>query len=213
MKAPRRAQTRREELANALSHGAGFALAIAGTPVLVVAAARRGGAGDVVGAAVFGATMALLYLTSTLYHAVSDDARKRWLRKLDHSAIFLLIAGTYTPFTVGVVGGAWGWSLFGVVWGLAAAGITLKWAVGIRWPRLSTGIYVAMGWLVVLAIRPLAEALPAPGIALLVAGGVAYTGGVAFYAAPRMPYAHFVWHLFVLAGTCLHFFAVLLYAV
>lgn len=213
MKTHRRAQTRREELANALSHGAGLALALAGTPVLVVAAARRGGAADVVGAAVFGATMALLYLTSTLYHATSDETRKRWLRKLDHSAIFLLIAGSYTPFTLGVLGGPWGWSLFGVVWGLAGVGITLKLAAGIRSSRLSTGIYIAMGWLVVLAIRPLVEALPAPGIALLVAGGVAYTGGVAFYAAPRMPYAHFVWHLFVLAGTCFHFFAVLLYAV
>lgn len=213
MKAPRRPQSPREEVANAVSHGVGGALALAGIPVLVVAAVQRGSAADVVGAAVFGATMALLYLASTLYHAVRSEDKKRWLRKLDHSAIFLLIAGTYTPFTLSVLGGAWGWSLFGVVWGLAAAGIALKWTAGVRWPRLSTAIYIAMGWLVVLAIRPLVAALPAPGIALLVAGGLAYTGGVAFYAAPRMPYAHFVWHLFVLAGTGLHFFAVLLYAV
>lgn len=209
----RRPQSRGEELANALSHGVGAALALAGTPVLIVSAAQRGGPADVVGAAVFGATMALLYLASTLYHAVPGDVWKGRLRRLDHGAIFLLIAGTYTPFTLGVLGGAWGWSLFGVVWGLAAAGIALKLAAGIRWPRVSTAIYIAMGWLVVLAIRPLWEALPAPGLALLVAGGVAYTGGVAFYAAPRLPYAHFVWHLFVLAGTGLHFFAVLFYAV
>jgi hemolysin III len=210
----KRAQTRGEELANALSHGAGFILAVAAIPVLVVNALRHGSAADVVGGAVFGATMALLYLASTAYHLVPADRKaKAWLRRLDHSAIYLLIAGTYTPFTLGVLGGPWGWSLFGVVWGLAAAGVALKLAAGVRWPRISTFVYVAMGWLVLIAIRPLLEHVPATGIALLVAGGVAYTAGVAFYAAPRMRFAHLVWHLFVLAGTTLHFFAVLGYAV
>ncbi|NJD19046.1 MAG: hemolysin III family protein [Gemmatimonadetes bacterium] len=210
----RRAQSKGEELANALSHGAGFVLALAAIPVLVVNAVRHGGAADVVGGAVFGATMALLYLASTVYHLMPDGRNgKGWLRRLDHSAIYLLIAGTYTPFTLGVLGGPWGWALFGVVWGLAAAGVALKLTAGVRWPVVSTLVYVAMGWLVLIAIRPLVQHVPWPGIALLVAGGVAYTAGVAFYAAPRMRFAHLVWHLFVLAGTTLHFFAVLGYAV
>jgi hemolysin III len=210
----RRAQSRGEELANALSHGAGFLGALAGIPILVVSAARRGGAADVVGAAVFGATVALLYLASASYHLVPQGSKaKGWLRRVDHSAIYLLIAGTYTPFTLGVLGGAWGWSLFGVVWGLAAAGVALKLTTGVRWPVVSTLVYVAMGWLIVIAIGPLLERVPGPGIALLVAGGLAYTGGVAFYAAPRLRFGHLIWHLFVLAGTTLHFFAVLGYAV
>jgi hemolysin III len=209
-----RAQTRGEELANALSHGVGFLAALAAIPVLVVNAAREGGVADIVGGAIFGATLALLYLASTAYHLVPRESRaKGWLRRVDHSAIYLLIAGSYTPFTLGVLGGAWGWSLFGVVWGLAAAGVALKLAAGVRWPRVSTLVYVAMGWLIVIAIGPLLERVPGPGIALLVAGGLAYTGGVVFYAAPRLRFAHFLWHLFVLAGSTLHFFAVLGYAV
>jgi len=210
----RRVQTKGEELANALSHGAGFVAALAALPVLVVSAAGQGGAADVVGSAVFGATIAILYLASTAYHLVPHGSRaKGWLRRVDHGAIYLLIAGTYTPFTLGVLGGPWGWSLFGVVWGLAAVGMALKLAAGVRWPVVSTLVYVAMGWLVLVAIRPLLERVPGPGIALLVAGGVAYTAGVAFYAASRLRFAHFIWHLFVLAGTTLHFFAVLGYAV
>jgi hemolysin III len=145
--------------------------------------------------------MALLYLTSTLYHAVPPGRAKQLLRRLDHSAIFLLIAGTYTPFTLGVLGGAWGWSLFGVVWGIALIGIAMKLIAGPRYPKLSLAMYVALGWMVLVAIRP-----------LLVLGGLAYTGGVAFYLAPKLRYAHFIWHLFVLMGTTFHFFAVLLYA-
>ena len=214
MSVAHRPQTRGEEMANALSHGAGFLAALAAIPVLVVNAAREGGAADIVGGAIFGATMALLYLASTAYHLVPAESRaKGWLRRVDHSAIYLLIAGSYTPFTLGVLGGAWGWSLFGVVWGLAAAGVALKLATGVRWPRVSTLVYVAMGWLIVIAIGPLLDRVPGPGIALLVAGGLAYTGGVIFYAATRLRFAHFVWHLFVLAGSTLHFFAVLGYAV
>ncbi len=208
----RRAQTPGEERANSLSHALGLVAALVGIPFLVVNAAQRGNAADVVGASVFGATVALLYLTSMLYHAATSAERKRWLRKLDHSAIFLLIAGTYTPFTLGVLGGAWGWSLFGVVWGLAAIGIAHTLAAGVRWPTLSVGVYVGMGWLVLIAIRPLWASMPAPGIALIVAGGVAYTAGVGFYGAARMRYAHLLWHVFVLLGTTFHFFAVLRYA-
>jgi hemolysin III len=170
------------------------------------------GAAAVVGAAVFGATMALLYLTSTLYHAMAPSRAKRVFQILDHSAIYLLIAGTYTPFTLGVLRGAWGWTLFGVIWGLAAIGIFLKSVRGIRYPRLSTAVYLAMGWLVVVALKPLLINVPATGMFWLVAGGVAYTAGVIFYAANRMRYAHFVWHLFVLAGTTCHFVAVLRYS-
>ncbi len=210
----KRAQTRGEELANALSHGAGFLGALAAIPILVVNAVQRGGAADVVGGTVFGATMALLYLASAAYHLVPQESTtKGWLRRVDHSAIYLLIAGTYTPFTLGVLGGPWGWSLFGVVWGLALVGVALNLAAGVRWPRMSTLVYLAMGWLIVIAIGPLLERVPGTGISLLVAGGLAYTGGVVFYSAPRLPFAHFVWHLFVLAGTTLHFFAVLGYAV
>jgi hemolysin III len=205
-------QSRGEELANSLSHGVGFVAALAAIPILVVSGARHGGAGAIVGGAVFGITMALLYLASTLYHAVPAGEAKRRLRKLDHSAIFLLIAGTYTPFTLGVLGGGWGWSLFGVIWGIALLGILLKLLGGSRGSRASTALYLAMGWMIVLAIRPLISAVPGWGLTLLVLGGLSYTAGVAFYRAPKLRYAHFIWHLFVLTGTTLHFFAVLNYA-
>jgi len=165
-----------------------------------------------VGAAIFGGTMAVLYLTSTLYHATAHNRAKRVFQVLDHAAIYLLIAGTYTPFTLGVLRGAWGWTLFGLIWGLAVIGIFLKSLHGIRYPRLSTAVYIAMGWLVLVAAKPLWDNVSGWGLFWLVAGGVAYTAGVGFYAANRMRYAHFVWHLFVLAGTACHVVAVLRYA-
>jgi hemolysin III len=137
---------------------------------------------------------------------------KRLLQVLDHGAIYLLIAGTYTPFTLGVLRGGWGWTLFGLIWGLAVAGVVLKVIGGIRYPRLSTSVYLAMGWLVLIAAKPLWLRVPAWGLVWLAAGGLAYTVGVAFYSANRLRYGHFVWHLFVLAGTGCHFVAVLLYA-
>ena len=206
------AQSREEEIANALSHGLGFLAALAAIPILVVSAARQDGAAAISGGAVFGSTMALLYLTSTLYHAVPPGRAKTFLRKLDHSAIFLLIAGTYTPFTLGALGGAWGWSLFGAVWGIAVIGVLSKLALGPRYPKLSSGLYLAMGWMVLVAAKPLWENVPGWGIALMVLGGLCYTGGVGFYLAPNLRYSHFIWHIFVLAGTTFHFFAVLLYA-
>ncbi|MDX1393178.1 MAG: hemolysin III family protein [Gemmatimonadota bacterium] len=205
------ARRAREELANCLSHGAGALAAVAATPILVVGAAARGTAADIVGAAVFGASMILLYAASAWYHAVPDGPLRRRLRRLDHAAIYILIAGTYTPFTLGVLGGAWGWTLFGIVWGAAAIGVYHKLAAGVRYPRLSTVLYLLMGWLVVIAARPLVEAVPPGGLLLLLAGGLAYTGGVAFYVA-RRPWTHLVWHLFVLTGTACHFLAVLWYA-
>jgi hemolysin III len=157
--------------------------------------------------------MVLLYLASTLYHALPRNPAKRVFQILDHSAIFLLIAGTYTPFTLGVLRGAWGWTLFGLVWGLAVLGVTLKSVGGIRYSWLSTTLYVCMGWLALIAIRPLWPHVPSAGWLWLIAGGLAYTSGIAFYAAERVRYGHFVWHLFVLMGTVCHFFAVLWYAV
>lgn len=206
-----RAQSLGEEIANTISHGTGFLAALVAIPVLLLSAAPDGPAA-MVGAGVFAATMTLLYLTSTLYHALAPNRAKRVFQILDHGAIYLLIAGTYTPFTLGVLRGPWGWTLLGLIWALAVAGTVLKSLGGVRHPRLSTGLYMAMGWLILAAVKPLWQAMPAWGLFWLAAGGVAYTAGVGFYAAGRMRYAHFVWHLFVLTGTACHFVAVLRYA-
>jgi hemolysin III len=202
----------REEVANALSHGVGLLLAIAAAPVLIVTAASRGDLADVVGNSVFALTMVLLYLSSTWYHATPKSRLKDRLRRFDHAAIYLLIAGTYTPFTLGILSGPWGWTLFGIVWGAAAIGVCEKTISGVRYPRLSTVLYLAMGWSVLIAIRPLILNMPTAGIAWLVAGGLSYTLGTFFYTARQLPYHHLIWHLFVLSGTTCHFFAVLWYA-
>lgn len=201
-----------EEIANSISHGLGLVLAIAAVPVLAVTAVRAGKALFVVGVSVFGASMVVLYLASTLYHSLTHERAKRVARVFDHSAIFLLIAGSYTPFALGVLRGPWGWSLLGIVWGLAAIGLTMKAVGGARHSWISIVLYLAMGWLALVAIKPMLTLIPLPGILLIVAGGVAYTGGLGFFAAHRLRYSHFVWHLFVIAGTTCHFFAVLWYA-
>ena len=202
-----------EEKANSLSHGFGFLLALAAAPVLLVATARQGNALNIVGAGVFAATMALLYLSSALYHALPPGGAKRLCARIDHSAIYLFIAGSYTPFALGALHGAWGWTLFGLIWGLAAMGLALKAFDRLSHPLLSTGLYLAMGWLVVIAAVPLLERVSTPGVLWLVAGGIAYTAGVAFYLTDaRVKFGHFVWHLFVMAGTTCHFFAVLWYS-
>ena len=201
-----------EEIANSVSHGVGLLAALVATPFLLLDAARSGGAAAIVGAGVFAGTVVVLYLASTLYHALPRNKAKHVFRVIDHSAIFLLIAGTYTPFTLGVLRGAWGWTLFGLVWGLAIFGVTLKAVGGIRYPRLSTSLYVGMGWLALIAIRPLWLHVPVAGWLWLIAGGLAYTAGIAFYAAERVRYGHLVWHVFVMMGTTCHFFAVLWHA-
>ena len=207
-----RVQSMGEEIANSISHGLGLAGAIAATPILIVVASRHGGATGIVTASVFGLTMIFMYLMSTLYHALPVSRAKWVFNVLDHCAIYVLIAGTYTPFMLVVLGGGWGWAMFGVIWGLAVAGIVFK-AVGrMRHPVLSTTIYVVMGWLVVIAIKPLWHQLPLWGVIWLGAGGMAYTSGVAFFAATGMRFNHLVWHLFVLMGTTCHFIAVLKYA-
>lgn len=207
-----RTPTSGEEIANSLSHGIGLILAIAATPILIIAALRYGSAWNLIGVSVFAASMMMLYSASTLYHALRHDKAKRFFRMLDHSAIFLLIAGTYTPFTLGILRGPWGWTLLALIWGMAALGLTLKAVFGIRFNKLSVVLYLMMGWLVVIAAPQILRVMPLSGLAWIAAGGVAYTGGVAFYAAHRVRYAHFAWHLFVLAGTVCHFFAVLWYS-
>jgi hemolysin III len=210
---PLREQSSGEEIANSVSHGIGLIAAIVATPFLVVQAVRRGDAGFIAGVSIFAATMVLLYLSSTLYHALPAGKAKRVFRIMEHSAIFLLIAGTYTPFTLGVLRGAWGWTLLGLVWGLAFAGVALKALERMSHPVISTSLYVFMGWLILIAANPMFELVPVSGLLWLVAGGVAYTAGVAFFVADtRLRYGHFVWHLFVMAGTICHYFAVFWYA-
>ena len=201
-----------EEIANSISHGIGLVLAIVATPILIITALRYGNAWNMVGVSVFAASMITLYLASTLYHALTHDGAKRVFRMLDHSAIFLLIAGTYTPFTLGILRGPWGWTLLVIIWTLAAVGLTMKIFLRARYAWLSVGLYLVMGWLVVIAAPQVLRVMPLSGLAWLVAGGIAYTAGVGFYAAHRVRYAHFAWHLFVITGTVCHFFAVLWYS-
>lgn len=199
----------REELANVLTHGAGAAASLAGAAVLIAIAALGGDAWKVASSAVFGTTLVLLYTASTLYHAAQSPVVKARLKVLDHCAIYLLIAGSYTPFTLLGLRGGWGWSLFGVVWGLAVAGTIFKLFFTGRFPRLSTTLYVAMGWMVLVAIGPMVQRLPAATLWWLFAGGITYTVGTIFYHNRRIPYAHAIWHLFVIGGSACHFAAVL----
>ena len=207
-----RPQSLGEEIANSVSHGLGLVAALAAFPVLIMAAYQRGGAGGVAGASVFATAMVLLYLASTLFHALPAGRAKRVFQILDHSAIYLLIAGTYTPFTLGVLRGTWGWTLFGLVWSFAVVGTVLKVLGGVRYTTISTLVYLAMGWLVLIAANTVWAVVPKWGLFWLVAGGIAYTAGAVFFMAERIRYFHFVWHVFVVAGTACHVIAVLWYA-
>lgn len=209
----RRRQSLGEEIANSISHGVAFLTALGLAPFLIRRAAETEDAGAIVGSAVFSAATAFTYLCSTLYHAIPQGRLKHKFRILEHMAIFILIAGSYTPFTLGVLHGAWGWSLFGVIWGLALIGVTLKAAGGVRYPKISMTLYMAMGWVVLVAVQPLWVRMPHRGFLWIVLGGVMYTAGVLFYAIDhRIRYSHFIWHLFVIAGTTFHFVAVYWYA-
>jgi hemolysin III len=202
-----------DELASSVIHGIGIVLSVAGLAVLVAFAALHGNALTVVACAVFGISLVLLYTASTLYHSVSVVAARPALRALDHIAIYVLIAGTYTPFTLIALPGAWGWSLFVAVWVLALAGSAVELGLFKRYHKLAVLLYVGMGWIGMIAFRPLSDYLQGGGMVLLIGGGVAYTLGVPFYLWRRLPYHHALWHVFVLAGSVLHFLAVLLYVI
>jgi len=200
-----------EEAAHALTHGLGLVASVGGLVTLVAAAWLRGDVWHIAGGSIFGATLVLLYATSTLYHGIRHPRAKRFFQRLDHTAIFLLIAGTYTPFTLVSLRGGWGWTLLAIVWGLAALGIVLEIAGHTR--RVSVALHLAMGWLILIAAEPLARSLHPDGLLLLALGGMAYTLGVVFYAWKRLPYNHAVWHLFVMAGSACHFACVLGYVI
>jgi hemolysin III len=208
---PRRSYSLGEEIANAITHGLGVGLSIAALVLLVLVAATKGNGWHLASSIVYGVTLLLLYLASTLYHSIPGEKARHVFKIIDHSAIYMLIAGTYTPFTLVTLRDSGGWWLFGIVWSLAAAGIALEafWVYRPKW--VSAAVYLGMGWLVVTAIGPLIANLPAPGVWLLAAGGLAYTFGTIFYILKRIPYMHAVWHLFVLAGSVCHFLAVMLF--
>jgi hemolysin III len=209
----RHTQSLGEEIANSITHGIGALLAIGGLGVLTAYASTRGDVWHVVACSIFGATLILSYLTSTLYHSIQQPTIKQVFRYLDHAAIFLLIAGTYTPFTLVTLRGSWGWWLFGIIWGFAIIGIVCETTIAKRMGFLRVSTYVAMGWVVVVAVRPMLERVETGGLLLLLFGGLAYTGGIVFYAWKKLPYSHAIWHLFVLTGSTLHFFAVLMYVI
>ena len=200
-----------EEIASSVSHGVGALLGVAALVILVVLAAGQGDPWRITAFSIYGASLVLLYLASTLYHGIPYPRVRRVMRRLDHAAIHLLIAGTYTPFTLVTLRGPWGWTLFGLVWGLALGGILLETLFIGRWKLLSVLTYLLMGWLVLIALRPMFHALGGTGMMWLGLGGLCYTGGVVFYAWKSMPWSHPIWHLFVLGGSACHFFAMLLH--
>lgn len=198
-----------EEIFNGVSHGAGAVLSVAGTVVLIVCAAIYSDAWAVVSSCIYGASLIILYTMSTLYHSITNKRAKAFFRIMDHNTIFVLIAGTYTPITLAVLRGAWGWVLFSVVWAAAIVGIALNSIDLERFKKLSIVCYVAMGWVIVFAIKPLIDSAPMLSLVFLVIGGVFYTGGIVFYAIKRVRYFHSVWHLFTIAGSAFHYFAIL----
>lgn len=202
-----------EEIANSITHGFGMLLSIGGLAVLVGFASVHGNAWHITTCSIFGVTLILSYASSTLYHSIPLPGAKRILKVIDHAAIYLLIAGTYTPFTLVNLRGPWGWSLFSTVWGLALLGVILKATMLGKIAGMSTAIYLAMGWIVVVAIKPLLASVATGGLVLLLLGGLAYSAGVIFYAWQRLPFNHAIWHLFVLAGSFCHFFAILFYVI
>ena len=202
-----------EEIANSVTHGVGVVLSIGGLAVLTAFASVLGNAWHIVSSSIYGATLILLYASSTLYHSIQLPRVKHILQVIDHSAIFLLIAGTYTPFTLVTLRGAWGWTIFGVVWGLAVTGIIFQVTRLRKWPVISLALYVGMGWAVIVATKPLLAAIDPRGLLLLLLGGLSYTAGIVFYVWRRLPYHHAIWHIFVLAGSAFHFFAILFYVI
>jgi hemolysin III len=210
----KRNQSLGEEIANSISHGFGLIGVITGVPFLMIRAMRCNDGSFIAGATVFSASMVLLYLSSTLYHAFPPGKNKRILRVVEHSMIYVLIAGTYTPLSLSVLRGGWGWSLFGIIWGLAVIGILMKIVYMPSRQIVSTGLYLFMGWLLIIAIKPLLSHMPFTGVIWLIAGGIAYTVGVVFFVTDsKLRYGHFIWHLFVITGSTCHYFAVLWHSV
>ena len=206
-------QSKGEEIANSISHAIGLIAAIVGTPLLIIRAVELQNSRFIVGVSIFCATIIFLYLASTVYHALPMGKAKRVFRVIEHSAIFLLIAGTYTPFTLGILSGVWGWTLFGIIWGLALVGVAMKTVYKTSLQTFFTCLYLLMGWVIVIAAEPLINRLPTAGVILLLAGGLSYTTGVIFFVLDSLlKYGHFIWHLFVMAGTALHYFSVFWYA-
>lgn len=205
--------TKNEEIMNAVTHGIGAGLSIAGLVVLVVFASMHGDVWKIVASAIYGVSMIVLYTASTLYHSFSKTKAASKLNMFDHISIYYLIAGSYTPFMLVNLRGGWGWSIFGVVWACAIAGTVLKIIYGNKLRKVSTIIYLAMGWIIIIAIYPFVKNVETGGIILVVLGGLSYTIGVIFYKWKSLPFNHAIWHLFVLAGTVLQFFAVLFYVV
>ncbi len=197
-------ETPGEEIANAITHGAGVLASVAALVLLVVAAVHHADAMKIVTLSVFGASLVIMYLSSTLYHALTHERAKAFFLLCDYACIYLLIAATYTPFMLVTLGGAWGWSIFGVMWGLAAIGITLKLLAGQRYRILSVALYIAMGWMMIVCIVPMVQALSTPGLVMIFAGGACYTLGVVFFLWDHLPYNHAVWHVFVMAGSACH---------
>jgi hemolysin III len=202
-----------EEIANCVTHGVGLALSVAGLVALVALAWSNGDALHVASVSVYGASLVTLYAASTLYHGVRRPRAKGFFQVLDHCCIYLLIAGTYTPFTLLMLRGGWGWTLFGLAWGIALAGILFRLVFGTRYRAVAIASYVALGWLCIVAIKPMLTLIPTGALAWLVAGGVAYTSGVFFFASKRLRHGHAIWHLFVLTGSICHYFAVVLYVI
>jgi hemolysin III len=202
-----------EELANTITHGVGALLSVAALVLMVVFAARYGNAWHIVSVSIYGATLVLLYTASTLYHGIRRPALKHFLQRIDHASIFLLIAGTYTPFTLVSLRGHWGWALFGLVWGIALLGIVLELGTTRGRQKLSLALYLGMGWIVLIAIKPMLNQVEPGGLVLLLLGGLSYTLGVIFYVRHSMAYHHAIWHLFVMLGSLLHFFSIFFYVI
>lgn len=213
MTATERSYSPGHELANAITHGIGAALSLVGLILLIVYAGRYGTAWHLTACTIFGTSMVLLYTSSTLYHSKFSQSSKDLLRKFDHAAIFILIAGTYTPFMLIPLRGPWGWSIFGVIWGLAIPGIILKFKYAGRYKKISTALFLGMGWLIIVAARPMLQHVPTGALVLLAAGGLSYSVGAIFYLWRQLPYNHALWHLFVLGGTTCHFFAIFSYLI
>ncbi len=200
-----------EDVVNSITHGVAAALSIAGLSVLVVLAAIKGDPWRIVAFSIYGGSLVLLYMASTLYHAIRSPRVRRYLRRADHMAIYVLIAGTYTPFALVSMRGGWGWFLLIAIWTLAVAGILLKMFNMDRWEVVSLVLYVGMGWLALIAVKPVITMVPLPALVWMLVGGLFYTFGIVFYAWHRLPFNHAIWHMFVVAGSVAHFFAVLFF--